>query len=124
MSEKKKALVVDDEPLIRMMIAEFLEDAGFQVSQAADGAAGLDLYRREEPNVVILDLRMPVMDGFMFLREADVAHNPRCGVIVLTGHGGADDHEEARRLGAAKFMRKPFDHDELVNIARELAEER
>ena len=118
--KNKIALVVDDEVLIRMMLAEFLEDKGFETFQAENGFEALKLYEKVKPNIVILDLRMPVLDGFGFLKESKVSENDNCDVIVLTGHGGANDKKVSLELGAKVFFRKPFEHNELVDAALEL----
>ena len=118
----KIALVIDDEILIRMMLSEFLEDQGFTTYEAENGAEGLQLYRDKKPNIVVLDLRMPVLDGFGFLKEANVIDNDMCDVIVLTGHGGASDKKLSMELGAKEFFRKPFEHDDLVEAASRLVE--
>jgi len=115
--ENKVALVIDDEVLIRMMLAEFLEDRGFTTHEAENGYEGLSLYKEIKPNIVVLDLRMPVIDGFGFLEEVNVAENDCCDVIVLTGHGGNNDKKRSLELGASEFFRKPFEHDELVETA-------
>ena len=120
MLDDKVALVIDDEPLIRMMLAEFLEDIGLTVYEAENGSEGIEIYRDKNPNIVIVDLRMPILDGFGFLTESEVVDNPDCHVIVLTGHGGMDDKSRAEALGADVFMKKPFESDELVDIVEKL----
>ena len=122
MMKGKVALVIDDEILIRMMLAEFLEDRGFTTYKAENGYEGLELYEEKKPNIVVLDLRMPVIDGFGFLKQANVSENDDCDVIVLTGHGGSSDKQLTLELGAKKFFRKPFEHDELVDAAVNLVE--
>jgi len=67
MQEQVKVLVVDDEELIRLNFSCGLEDAGFQVLTAADGAEGLSLFKSEQPDVVLTDLKMPKMDGIAFI---------------------------------------------------------
>ena len=119
---EKIALVIDDEVLIRMMLSEFLQDCGFTTYEAENGFEGLQLYKEKKPNIVILDLRMPVLDGFGFLKESKVSENDMCDVIVLTGHGGSSDKKLSMELGAKVFFRKPFEHDELVEAASKLVE--
>lgn len=118
----KVALVVDDEQLIRMMTAEFLEDCGFTTYEAENGREALEFYHKVNPSVIILDLRMPIIDGFGFLEEANIPDNDSCDVIVLTGHGGVNDKSRSFELGAKGFFKKPFEHDELIKAAIELVE--
>ncbi len=100
-------LVVDDEELIRESIGTYLEDSGFSVRQADDGSSGLKAIERHGPDVVLLDLRMPEMDGLEVL--AKVTRNwPRIPVIVVTGAGVLKDAIEAVRLGAFDFITKPI----------------
>lgn len=100
-------LVIDDETLIRQSIATYLEDSGFAVRQADDGPSGLEAIERHGPDVVLLDLRMPEMDGLEVL--AKVTRNwSQLPVIVVTGAGVLKDAIEAVRLGAFDFITKPI----------------
>lgn len=114
------ALVVDDENLIRMMLSEILEEQGFIIYEAANGFDALQLYREHSPNVVVLDLYMPVLDGFGFLKESEVASNDVCDVIILTGNGGDKDKKKTLELGAKVFLEKPFDTDVLIDEVNKL----
>lgn len=116
----KVALIVDDEPLIRMMVSEYLEEYGFKTYEAENGLQALDLYREKAPNIVVLDLRMPVMDGFEFLKKADVSSNKACDVIVLTGQADENDQERLLSLGAKECFIKPFDPDTLIEAVEKL----
>jgi DNA-binding NtrC family response regulator len=99
-------LVVDDERLIRESIATYLTDSGFEVHQAEDGPTGLHIIELQDPDVVLLDLRMPEMDGLEVL--AQVTHRwSELPVIVVTGAGSLRDAVEAMRLGAFDFISKP-----------------
>jgi len=109
MSDARKAtiLTVDDEQAIRESITIFLQDSGYKVLQAGDGASGLDLLYREEPELVLLDLRMPGMDGLEVLsviheRSSDVP------VIIISGVGSIDDAIKSLRLGAWDYLTKPI----------------
>jgi DNA-binding NtrC family response regulator len=100
-------LVIDDDALIRESIATYLSDSGFAVIQADDGPSGLAAASLHRPEVVLLDLRMPEMDGLEVLG----AISERLGdtpVIVVTGAGGLKDAVEALRLGAFDFISKPI----------------
>ena len=102
-----KILAIDDEPVIRDNIASYLEDSGFHVLQAGNGAAGLSQLREERPDIVLLDLRMPEMDGLAFLEalQQEAAETP---VIVVSGTGVLQDAIEALRAGAQDFVTKPI----------------
>lgn len=104
-----RALVVDDDNLLRESIAAYLEDSGFVVIQAENGRAGLDKFRSEKPDVVLLDLRMPEMDGIELLPLL-VKEEPETPVIIVSGMGTMQDSIEALRLGAWDYITKPI-HD-------------
>ncbi len=102
-----RVLVIDDEQLIRESIATYLMDSGFEVVQAEDGPTGLQLVDQHDPEVILLDLRMPEMDGLEVLEQI----TRRWGelpVIVVTGAGSMRDAVEAMRLGAFDFISKPI----------------
>ncbi|MEE4113759.1 MAG: sigma 54-interacting transcriptional regulator [Desulfobacteraceae bacterium] len=105
--QPKRVLVIDDEEIVRVSISTYLEDSGFAVHQAKDGKEGLDRFRRVDPHVVVLDLRMPHMDGLEVLAsiagELDLVP-----VIVVTGAGVLQDAVAALRLGAFDFVTKPI----------------
>ncbi len=105
--KRLKILAIDDEPVVRESIAAYLEDSGFEVIQAGDGQEGLQRLRAEAPHLILLDLRMPEMDGLQFLdimkREA-----PDTPVIVVSGTGVLQDAIEALRAGAHDFVTKPI----------------
>jgi PAS domain S-box-containing protein len=102
-----KILAIDDEPVIRDSIASYLEDSGFLVLQAGNGQTGLTLLREEQPDLVLLDLRMPEMDGLAFLDalQQEASQTP---VIVVSGTGVLQDAIEALRAGAHDFVTKPI----------------
>jgi DNA-binding NtrC family response regulator len=102
-----RVLIIDDEDIIRGSIATYLGDSGFQVYQAKDGHEGLRQYRQLKPDVVLLDLRMPRMDGLEVL-EAIASELDRVSVIVVTGAGVLQDAVAALRLGAFDFVTKPI----------------
>ena len=102
-----KILAIDDEPVIRDSIASYLEDSGFKVLQAGDGKEGLALFREHAPDLILLDLRMPEMDGLAFL-ETLQKESPDTPVIVVSGTGVLQDAIEALRAGAHDFVTKPI----------------
>jgi len=102
-----KILVADDDQDLRMSLASFLEDGGHAILQAADGQAALDLVAAHRPDLVLLDLRMPRVDGMLALRQlaAEYADLP---VIVISGAGQIADAVEAMRTGAWDYLAKPI----------------
>ena len=125
MSDKNltHVLVIDDEPIIRLLIRDYLEDSGYRVQEAADGQQGLERFRADSPDVVLVDLRMPKIDGLEVLttiaREA-----PEIPVIVISGTGLMRDVIEALRLGAWDYITKPIEDMEMLEHAISKALER
>jgi len=115
-------LVVDDDEVIRGMLAFLFEGDGHAVEQADDGATALDVLRRRQPDCMVLDLMMPGVDGVTVLRtrqEEGLAPDTR--VIVLTAKSGTDDAVWCWEAGADEFLTKPFDPDRLLRLVRDLA---
>jgi two-component system response regulator MprA len=120
MGKPHRILVVDDDPDIRRILLRFFTDAGHEVRTASDGKAGLDQVREWEPEVVLLDLEMPAMNGLDALRYIDAEH-PLVSVVTFSGHAAADHlGTDARRLGAKEFLAKPFDLEQLGTIVENL----
>ena len=120
MADRKKILVADDEPQLALAVQIRLQSRGYQVVTATNGRQALELIAKERPDLVLLDVLMPVMDGYFTLREL----NQRFGrgtipVIVLTAR---DRMKELFELeGIEDYLVKPFDHDDLlVRIERVL----
>lgn len=107
-TRRGRVLVVDDDPGIRQLCASNLQLDGFDVIEAADGQAGLECVTTHAPDLVLLDINMPVLDGLGFaaaLRsDASTRHLP---LVFLTGE--TEREAEARALGAAGYFTKPFD---------------
>ena len=117
---KEKILVIDDEPDMLRGCQKFLETAGYAVVIAKSGEAGLALFDIENPDLVIVDLKMPEMDGMAVL-ESIMARDQEAVVIVFTGYGTIEGAVEAIRAGAFDFVQKPFDPDAfLIVIERAL----
>ncbi len=108
-------LIVDDDPLLHIIVQNKLEDAGFKVVTAIDGEAALLVLDKVRPDMIVLDVIMYSINGFELLRrlKADPTRSS-IPVVMLTGGGGEEDVVEAFRLGAADFIEKPFIPDELV----------
>jgi two-component system, OmpR family, alkaline phosphatase synthesis response regulator PhoP len=114
----KIILVVDDEPKIVKLVRDYLERAGFGVRVAADGKSALSLARLEKPDMIILDLGLPQMDGLDVTRELRKASN--VPVIMLTGRSEESDKLIGLELGADDYLTKPFSPKELVARVRVL----
>jgi len=101
-------LVVDDEDDIRTTISDILEDEGYEVSVASDAATARAEVGRDRPDLILLDVWMPDVDGITLLREWAREGSPRCPVVILSGHGTVETAVEATRLGAVDFVEKPL----------------
>ncbi|GLS26656.1 response regulator [Marinibactrum halimedae] len=104
---QRKLLLIDDDTLVRESLAAYLEDSGFYVIEADDGAKGLALFEKTSPDLVLSDLRMPGMDGLNVLQEIH-KRDSEIPVIVISGAGVMGDVVEALRLGASDYLIKPI----------------
>jgi len=123
MSKLAKVLIVDDEALIRLNLRALLEDLGYGVVEAADGREGLDAFDREGPDLILADLRMPVMDGLSMiaaLREK-TTETP---VIVVSGTGSVQHAVDSVRLGAWDYVVKPVEDARTFQVVIERALEK
>ncbi len=111
-----EVLVVDDDPDIRMLVAFALEDSGYTVRQATDGATALAALAQSAPDAMVLDVMMPGTDGFGVLRGMRAERlAPGTRVLILTCKTEERDHLRGWELGADEYLTKPFDPEELVN---------
>ena len=118
-----KALVVDDEPHVRKYIGLILRSIGASsVIEAENGAEGFAAYQRERPDLVLLDVNMPVQDGIATLKQIR-AFNPEASVIILTSLATRQTIEEAADSGALHYLRKDTPRAELVALLTELLSE-
>ena len=114
-------LVVDDEPQVVWMLQFSLEAEGYQTLSARDGRAALDEVREHHPAVVLLDIMMPVMDGWAFLEELQaLPADERPRVIVVSARSSLRDRAKAAELGADAFVAKPFNVDDLLIVLHEI----
>ena len=102
-----KILVIDDEQGIRDLLDTILSRKGYDVVLAESGRKGLELFRRERPDVIVLDLKMPGMDGLTVLQQVR-SLNPKQPVIILTGAGTPETEQQVRALGVTEFVEKEF----------------
>jgi len=122
----KRILVIDDDPLARDITRGLLEEAGYEVVDAADGATGVRLFREQAFDLVILDIFMPGLDGFETMQEME-PRSKGVPLLVLSGRGlstGAFPLHLARTLGADETLSKSFAHEELLEKVRALTGER
>ena len=118
----RKILIVDDEAHIRALLEqtlEELEDEGVELLSAADGEAALALVAAERPDLVFLDVMMPKMNGYEVCRavRTDLGLSD-VTVVLLTAKGQDADRKQGLAVGADEFRTKPFDPDELLDLAR------
>jgi two-component system response regulator ResD len=107
-------LVVDDEPTIAEVVARYLERAGYRTRVASDGAQALELVARQRPDLVVLDLMLPGVDGLEVMRRLREQDRERIALILLTAKGEESDRIIGLRLGADDYVVKPFSPAELV----------
>ena len=116
-----KVLLVDDEQDFIETLSKRLEMRELDTKLALDGEEALRAVQDEQPDVMVLDLKMPGMDGMEVLRRIKKAF-PKVPVVMLTGQGSAKDEEQARSLGAYAYLQKPVELDRLAKILREAFE--
>ncbi|MDP8212756.1 MAG: response regulator [Candidatus Zapsychrus exili] len=117
----KKILIVDDEPEIISMVELRLQAAGYEVITASDGQEGLDKAKEELPDLVILDVMMPKMDGYKVcgLLKADTRfHN--IPIVMFTAKAQQEDQEMSEEVGANAYINKPFNSEELLGTLKDL----
>ncbi len=108
----QKILVVDDEPSARRELRKFLEGKGCDVVEASSGDEGVEVYRQERPDVVLLDMMMPGMSGLIALRETK-ALDPEASVMMVTALHQEELVKQAMDEGAFDYITKPIDRDYL-----------
>ncbi len=111
-----KILIIDDDLLIIDSIKKslMLEDNDYELLSARNGKEGLELYHKEKPVLVLLDLHMPVMGGVEFLEEINLSPSGPSGVIVVSGSSDDEDIKACIDLGVNSFIEKPFNSYELI----------
>jgi two-component system nitrogen regulation response regulator GlnG len=116
--ERRNVLVVDDEEPIRSMLASFFETKGYRVSAAGDGREALRQIGEDPPHLVLLDLRMPEMDGMEALRRIRKLDR-RIPVVVVTAYGAVETAVAAMKMGARDFLTKPLKLTELLRVVED-----
>lgn len=107
-----KILIVDDQNGIRVLLTEVFSSEGYKTYQAANGKLAIELVKKEAPDLVLLDMKIPGMDGLEILKHIKKI-DPQVKVIMMTAYGELDMIKEASDSGALMHFTKPFDIDEL-----------
>lgn len=110
---KDKILIVDDEPDIALILKLQLEDAGYRTATARDGVEGLEAITRDSYSLVLLDIKMPRIDGLQMLERVQRSH-PQLAVVMMTAHGSEDIAVEAMKNGALDYIAKPFSTEDVL----------
>lgn len=116
MTANQTILVVDDEETIREVVRRYLEREGFHVKEAADGFEALDAIRSEPPDLIVLDLMLPGIDGLSLTKH--IRQDRHIPIIMLTAKGEANDRIRGLDMGADDYMAKPFSPQEVVSRVR------
>jgi two-component system phosphate regulon sensor histidine kinase PhoR len=123
MDDNTRILVVDDEQVVRDGCSRVLMGKGYEVLTAENGQAAMDLLAKETVDIILLDLKMPVMSGEEVLKKASSQY-PNVAVIIITGHGTVDTAVECMKQGAYDFITKPFQIDQFLLTINRAAERR
>lgn len=122
MATKSRVLIVDDEDALRTILSSELASAGYEVATASDGEEGITEVKNRKFDLVLLDIKMPKLDGFEVLKFIKKEH-PAVKVIMLTGFADLKNAIESKKYGAEDFVSKPYDLvDLLTTIERVLSE--
>ena len=114
-SEEFLALIIDDEVKIRETLADAIEDEGWKVIAAENGSKGLELFARQEPDLVLLDVWMPGIDGIETLQKMKQL-KPKVPVVIMSGHGTIETAVRATRIGAFDYLEKPLSLDKIYPL--------
>ena len=112
-----RVLVVDDDKGIREFVRTVLADEGYDVTEATDGQEALDRVAQRRPDVILLDMRMPVMDGWEFARTYRERPGPHAPIVIVTA--ALDVAKDAKEIGADGFLAKPFQLDDLLQLVQQ-----
>lgn len=118
-----KILIVDDAAFSRNILKQIVEAGGFQVAEAANGAEALEMFEKEKPDAVTMDLLMPDMDGMDVVRKI-LANDPEAKVIVISTDKQKFRQEEAKDAGVAGFIPKPVDPEKLLETLKQIQGDR
>lgn len=116
----KKILVADDEDVLRMLIIDTLEDEGYELVEAADGAEALSLMEKQSFDLVILDYMMPEYTGIEVAAQLSDEWKQQTPLVMLTAKTQEDDIQKSKDVGIRYFMAKPFSPIELIQMVEEI----
>ncbi len=112
-------MIVDDEPIVRRSLADWFKEEGFHILTAEDGYRALEIIEKESVDCVILDLKMPGIDGIQVLKEIK-SKKPDTKVIIITAYGTIQNAVEAMKIGANDYITKPFEPEEIINSLKRI----
>lgn len=120
MDGKRIILIIEDEPDISKTLKVFLESEGFDVSIASDGIEGLNKVKAERPNLIVLDIMLPKLDGFQICRMLKFDDKyKKIPIIMLTARAQESDRRLGKEVGADAYLAKPFEPEVLLNKIKE-----
>ncbi len=114
----KSILIVDDEPIVRESIRDWLKDAGYEVATAETGEEALEMMKKQDFSVLILDIRLPGKTGISVLREVK-SFKPEIKSIIITAYPTSELAAEAKELGAIDYLIKPIAPDDLERLIQQ-----
>lgn len=117
----KKIIVIDDEQGICDLLKRIFESEGYEIKTETDPLKGIQLAEEDNPDCVLLDIKMPAMDGIDVLSKIK-DYNKNIGVIMITGYGNIESAMESMKLGAYDYITKPFDIDFIKNLVKRCLE--
>ncbi|MBF0106171.1 MAG: response regulator [Deltaproteobacteria bacterium] len=119
-----KVLIIDDEEGLRLVLMLRLEKMGYEVFQAADGLEGLEIAKKENPDIVVLDIKMPVMNGYETWRRFRAEDRlKKIPILILTCERQSNDRFWGASMAASDFITKPYDESQLVKRIEEMIRE-
>jgi two-component system, chemotaxis family, chemotaxis protein CheY len=116
LTPSRQIMIVDDDESIREFVEVFLSGEGYEVVAAPHGAAALEMIQKVIPALILLDMRMPIMDGWEFAQAYREMPEPHAPLVVLTA--ALDAGEESEEIEADDYVAKPFDLEELLGVVR------
>ncbi len=118
---KRSVLIIDDERITCKHLTRIFQKAGYETVTASTGEEGLAVLSRRRVTLVLVDIKMPGLDGFAVLQKARLGY-PRLPVVMMTAHGNAETVVKAMKLGASEYLTKPFSSDEILIVAERAIE--
>ncbi|MEA3307699.1 MAG: response regulator, partial [Elusimicrobiota bacterium] len=118
-----RILIVDDEPDMRLAIKNVLKLRGYEIFEAGDGLAALDIIKKQDIHLMLLDIRLPGMDGIEVLERTRKV-NRSLPVVMITGYGHIRSAVDVMKLGANEYLQKPFENTQLVKTVKRFLEDK